>query len=97
MPCYHGYTSVWYQHNKYLRTNKSCIVQAAIAAIGATYSSGAGVLNGTVTYKGVAISLDSTAGQLWATEMASLYQAAVDAAQEHHRRCRLLWLCSPLA
>ena len=61
-------------------------VQTALGAIGATYSPGAGALNGSVAYKGISISLDSTAAQLWATEMASLYQTAADAAQEHTRR-----------
>ena len=61
-------------------------VQTALGAIGATYSPGAGPLNGSVAYKGISIPLDSTAAQLWATEMASLYQTAADAAQEHTRR-----------
>ena len=61
-------------------------MQVALTAVGASYSTGAGVLNGSVTYNGVNVPLDSTAGQLWATEMASLYQTAADAAQEHTRR-----------
>lgn len=61
-------------------------LQRALAAIGATYSPGAGSLNGTVTYDDTSIPLDSTAGQLWATEVATLYQTSQDAAQEQRRR-----------
>lgn len=54
--------------------------------MGATYAAGAGPLNGTVNYEAVDIPLSSLAGQLWATELATLYQTTQDAAQEHVRR-----------
>lgn len=61
-------------------------LQKALAAIGATYYAGAGSLKGVVSYEGVDLPISSTAGQLWATELAALYQTAQDAAQEHVRR-----------
>ena len=61
-------------------------MQEALAAVGATYSAGNGPLKGSVTFKGISLPISSTAGQLWATEVGSLYQSAQDAAQEHLRR-----------
>lgn len=61
-------------------------IQTALAATGATYAAGAGALKGTVSFEGVDLPITSTAGQLWATELAALYQTAQDAAQEHVRR-----------
>ena len=61
-------------------------IQTALAAVGATYAPGAGPLKGIVTFNSVEVPISSTAGQLWATEMAALYQSAQDAAQEHVRR-----------
>ena len=61
-------------------------MQKALAAVGATYAPGAGPLKGTVTFNSVEVPISSTAGRLWATELAALYQSAQDAAQEHIRR-----------
>lgn len=61
-------------------------LKTALAATGATYAAGAGALKGTVSFEGVDLPITSTAGQLWATELAALYQTAQDAAQEHVRR-----------
>ncbi|KAA6423518.1 MAG: hypothetical protein FRX49_06578 [Trebouxia sp. A1-2] len=61
-------------------------LKQALAATGATYAAGNGILKGTVSFEGVDIPISSTAGQLWATELAALYQTAQDAAEEHIRR-----------
>ena len=54
--------------------------------MGAVYAAGAGPLNGTVVHEAVDIPISSLASQLWATELATLYQTAQDAAQERVRR-----------
>lgn len=63
-----------------------CMLQKALAAIDVTYAPGTGPLKGIVACKGVDLPISSTAGQLWATELATLYQTAQDVAQERTRR-----------
>lgn len=55
-------------------------------ATGATYAPGTGALKGVVSFEGVDLPISSTAGQLWSTELATLYQTAQDVAQDHVRR-----------
>ena len=63
-----------------------CLLQKALAATDATYAPGAGPLKGIVSFEGTDLPVSSTAGQLWATELATLYQTAQDVAQEQARR-----------
>lgn len=65
-----------------------CLLQKALAATDATYAPGTGPLKGVVSCEGVDLPISSTAGQLWATELATLYQTAQDAAQDRTRRYR---------
>ncbi|KAL3138086.1 hypothetical protein ABBQ38_005316 [Trebouxia sp. C0009 RCD-2024] len=60
-------------------------LKKALVATGATYAPGAGALKGVVSFDGVDLPISSTAGQLWATELATLYQTAQDVAQDHVR------------
>ena len=69
-----------------MSSRQSCLLQKALAATDATYAPGSAPLKGVVSFEGVDLPISSTAGQLWATELATLYQTAQDAAQERARR-----------
>ena len=87
----HKCTSAWLHSSSIsslprAQPNSTCLLQQALAAVDAVYTPGAGPLKGTVSFQGVDLPITSTAGQLWATELAALYQTAQDAAQERTRR-----------
>ena len=63
-----------------------CLLQKALVATDATYAPGNGPLTGIVSCEGIDLPVSSTAGQLWATELATLYQTAQDVAQDRARR-----------
>lgn len=76
------------------------VLQALLAGVDANYSAGAGPMAGALSYRptpsapAVALDLDNMPERLWATELATLYQTAKDAASEKRRWCACAAACA---